>query len=339
MPSLEMLKKLLDEFTEKEAHAREEINVINEQIVELEKRIAASQAKLSTVAVDREKVRAMQARYSGDSTLTTGPLMGGAASTATAEKKEESPRPRPGRAAASEPGIPVAPLNLRASQTRIPAMKLPETPAEATPAAASSSTVSTPPATTTPSETSTSLPAMSPTTSLSASPLASLFAEEVTQAVSPSSPFSEEPATPAASESKFSPLDIFGTPTDEIPTSTGSSPAAAESTASNSTSSNSFPFPEAPAPAPADVQLNTGSATIDIGLPSQQSDVGLETSDSPFYKPLGADALQTGTTAPAADQEQPAATDDEDSAQISDLEDEPDDTVKSINDALRGLFR
>ena len=178
MPSLEMLKKLLDEFSEKEAHAREEINVITEQIGELEKRILNSQKKLSTVATDREKVKAMQARYSGGSTLTPGsPLLGSkpaatpveAPAPVAEEPKEEKQRSRPGRggaaaaaaSASADVGIPVAPLNVRASSTRIPAMKLPETPAAAE---------------------------------------------------TPSSPFLSAPEQPAKA---FSPMDIFGTPADE----------------------------------------------------------------------------------------------------------------------------
>ena len=63
MPTPEMLKKLLDEFAEKEAHATEEVNLITQQIEELERRVMVSQQRLDTLARDREKVRTMQARY------------------------------------------------------------------------------------------------------------------------------------------------------------------------------------------------------------------------------------------------------------------------------------
>jgi hypothetical protein len=63
MPTPDMLKKLLDEFDEKEAHNREEINAINEQIAELERRIISSRRKLESVGTDREKVRQMLSRY------------------------------------------------------------------------------------------------------------------------------------------------------------------------------------------------------------------------------------------------------------------------------------
>jgi hypothetical protein len=56
MPSTEMLKKLLEEFAVTEAHTREEITAINEQIAELERRITSSQKKLESVALDRDKI-------------------------------------------------------------------------------------------------------------------------------------------------------------------------------------------------------------------------------------------------------------------------------------------
>lgn len=59
----EMLRELLDEFTEKEAVTREEMNAINQQIAELEKRIETSKVKLAGLNRDREKINAMQDRY------------------------------------------------------------------------------------------------------------------------------------------------------------------------------------------------------------------------------------------------------------------------------------
>lgn len=334
MPSLEMLKKLLDEFSEKEAHAREEINVITEQIGELEKRILNSQEKLSKVATDREKVRAMQARYSGGSTLTPGtPLVGArptgvseAPSVPTAEPKEEK-RSRPGRggaaaaaaaAASAEPtadvGIPVAPLNVRASSTRIPAMKLPETPAVAEP------------------------PAASP------------------------SPFLSTPEQPAPAKA-FSPMDIFGSPTDE---SAAIAPAAALEPAPY-TEQPAAPVPTPAAPAPDyGVQYNAGASfeyqnaqPIDP-VPSPSSTTPLGEITTSFFTPMGSteaslqppaqpltqpqpdvSSQQSPFLSTASDPNlQPQAAQADDSAQVQDLdEDEPDDTVKSINDALRGLFR
>jgi hypothetical protein len=64
MASQEMLKKLLEEFDEKEAQNREEINIVNLRIEELEKRISSSQQRLQKVSLDRQKVAEMMNRYS-----------------------------------------------------------------------------------------------------------------------------------------------------------------------------------------------------------------------------------------------------------------------------------
>lgn len=65
MPSVEVLKQLLDEFVEKEALINEELKVVNEQIDELHKRLNGCRFKLETIGADREKLIAMQARYAG----------------------------------------------------------------------------------------------------------------------------------------------------------------------------------------------------------------------------------------------------------------------------------
>lgn len=60
---------------------------------------------------------------------------------------------------------------------------------------------------------------------------------------------------------------------------------------------------------------------------------------SPFAQPPAADAATQHSLFLDPNQ-QPQAAQPDDAAQVQDLdEDEPDDTVKSINDALRGLFR
>ena len=67
MPSQEMLKKLLEEFDEKEAQNREEINIVNLRVEELEKRISSSQLRLQRVSLDRQKVAEMMNRYANGS--------------------------------------------------------------------------------------------------------------------------------------------------------------------------------------------------------------------------------------------------------------------------------
>jgi len=59
----EMLRELLEEFTEKEEVTREEMNAINQQIAELEKRIESSKTKLAGLNKDRDKITAMRERY------------------------------------------------------------------------------------------------------------------------------------------------------------------------------------------------------------------------------------------------------------------------------------
>ncbi|CAN5450010.1 hypothetical protein BH10CYA1_BH10CYA1_26500 [soil metagenome] len=316
MPSLEMLKKLLDEFSEKEAHAREEINVITEQIGELEKRILTSQQKLSTVATDREKVKVMQARYSGGSTLTPGsPLTGSKPARSTAdvptpsarEPREEKQRSRPGRGGAAaaaaatvtDAGIPVAPLNVRASSTRIPAMKLPETPAVAE---------------------------------------------------SSSSPFLSAPDQPKA----FSPMDIFGTAVDEPAVETTPEPVPyTEPAATAPDYAGGVPYnagaafeyqnaqPIDPVPSPNAPPL--GEITTSFFTPMGATEASLQPPPQTLSQPQQPEvAPQPSPFLPTASDPnlQPQAAQVDDSAQVQDLdEDEPDDTVKSINDALRGLFR
>src|SRR5262249_50456772 len=68
MPSMnpEMLKQLLDEFTEQHELSNEEIAACEQQILELEALIVKSRERLEQVAHDRERVLVMLERYSGD---------------------------------------------------------------------------------------------------------------------------------------------------------------------------------------------------------------------------------------------------------------------------------
>jgi hypothetical protein len=61
--NLEMLRELLGEFTEKELVLREERDIIEQQIVELDSRIEQNKKKLDGLSKDREKVDAMRERY------------------------------------------------------------------------------------------------------------------------------------------------------------------------------------------------------------------------------------------------------------------------------------
>jgi len=83
MPSLDMLKKLLDEFADREAHTREEINVVNQQIEDLEKRIEAALVRQVRIAGDRENILTMRERYSGNKVFRKG-------------KRQATPKPSSG---------------------------------------------------------------------------------------------------------------------------------------------------------------------------------------------------------------------------------------------------
>jgi hypothetical protein len=63
MVSEDALRKLLDEFVEKEALVREEIKVVQDEITQLEERLQTCRDRLSTLGTDREKVLSMRTRY------------------------------------------------------------------------------------------------------------------------------------------------------------------------------------------------------------------------------------------------------------------------------------
>jgi hypothetical protein len=63
MPSQEMLKKLLDEFVEKEQLVNEELKVITEEIEQLEMRLEVCRARLGTIGADRDRVVQLKQKY------------------------------------------------------------------------------------------------------------------------------------------------------------------------------------------------------------------------------------------------------------------------------------
>ena len=94
----EMLRELLDEFTEKEEVTREEMNAINQQIAELEKRIESSKEKLAGLNKDREKIDLMRERYlSGNWNLQLSNMAvsAAAANSAPVASSVSAPAPAP----------------------------------------------------------------------------------------------------------------------------------------------------------------------------------------------------------------------------------------------------
>ncbi|HEY9759540.1 MAG TPA: hypothetical protein V6C97_30560 [Oculatellaceae cyanobacterium] len=109
MASQEMLKKLLEEFDEKEAQAREEINIINVRIEELEKRIGASQDRLGKIAADRLKISQMMERYVNGSFLRAGGVAPSSFPSSSTSPIVGTPAPVGGPTGASVPTPPPAP--------------------------------------------------------------------------------------------------------------------------------------------------------------------------------------------------------------------------------------
>ncbi|MBI2810945.1 MAG: hypothetical protein HYX67_08975, partial [Candidatus Melainabacteria bacterium] len=230
--------------------------------------------------------------------------------TAAEEPKEEKQRARPGRggaaaaaaaAVSADVGLPVAPLNVRASSTRIPAMKLPETPAVAEPS---------------------------------------------------SSPFLSAPEQPAPAKA-FSPMDLFGSPADEpqaeptpepIPYTEPVATAADYTGGVQYNAGASYEYQNAqpidPVPTPSAPPI--GEITTSFFTPMGATEASLQPPPQavPQPQPEVAPQLSPFLSTSSDPIQQPQAAQVDDSAQVQDLdEDEPDDTVKSINDALRGLFR
>jgi hypothetical protein len=61
--NLEMMKQLLEEFSEKEALTTEEITIIENEITSLEERVIYCRNKLQNLGADKERLTAMKERY------------------------------------------------------------------------------------------------------------------------------------------------------------------------------------------------------------------------------------------------------------------------------------
>jgi hypothetical protein len=151
-------------------------------------------------------------------------------------------------------------------------------------------------------------------------------------------------------------MDIFGTPVAETPATEAASntfPTYAEPQASETPLFNVETSDLGQSSYTMGLQAPYTSAQPQPVEPAVQPLPG--ESSSPFFNIGTSDSqAQPDPTAAAAAQLQgqpyvppqadgqqspPQAAQNDENAQIQDLEDEPDDTVKSINDALRGLFR
>ncbi|MBA4049956.1 MAG: hypothetical protein C0464_02995, partial [Cyanobacteria bacterium DS2.008] len=112
----EMLRELLEEFTEKEEVTREEMNAINQQIAELEKRIESSKVKLAGLNRDREKIDLMRERYlSGNWKLQLSNMSAAASSSPATPAAEPAAAPQPA-AASPAPASPSSHAEGRAAR-------------------------------------------------------------------------------------------------------------------------------------------------------------------------------------------------------------------------------
>jgi hypothetical protein len=112
MPSEDMLKKLLDEFVEKETLLNEELNAVADQIQQLEARLGLCHQRLSTISGDKEKIERMRDRYGNGSN--------GGHSASTTDYQyglPAQPAPAPQTAAAAPPPAAPAPPAPPASQS------------------------------------------------------------------------------------------------------------------------------------------------------------------------------------------------------------------------------
>ncbi|HEY9786534.1 MAG TPA: hypothetical protein V6D17_14090 [Candidatus Obscuribacterales bacterium] len=273
----EMLKQLLDEFDEKEALTREEINVVEQEIQELEERIIQSKERLALVAEDKEKIRQMMARYTGEASWTGN----NAKPTQPAQEPEKDgnaappPSPRQSRlGAASSAPAPVA---------SVPASTPPPAPAPAAPSPAA---------------------AIGPAVESGAHVQVAAPAP-VEAAPAPEPPPPVTPVVPGASR-----LEKHSQTIEITKPVTQAGRASAE---------HNIP----PAPAAPEVPV-----TLPQAAPLSASPMAAQP------EPMHEEPYQESAPASApASEEQPAQP------QAGAGEEGEDDTVKSINDALRGLFR
>ncbi len=330
----EMLRELLEEFTEKEEVTREEMNAINQQIAELEKRIESSKVKLAGLNRDREKIDLMRERYlSGNWKLQLSNMSPAASSSPATPTAEAAAAPQP---AASPAPTPASSSHAEGRAARRAAREAASQPAVSDSNAAS---VETSPSTTTPAEApvaeSVSAPVSSPVSAAAPEPVAPAVPEPVVEAapvveVAPAATFSPEPEpepvmpeAPAADAPTFSSVAQFeaaqaesaiehAPPDDPIMSSFSSAPSNApdiNAALASSSQSQEAPLVEAE---------NSGfswSSTAINALPSSGQDNSASQSpaesapmpSSPMPNPWGSSESDSSQSQPAVEQRQSAA--------------------------------
>lgn len=339
MPSLEMLKQLLDEFAEKEAHTAEEINVITQRIDELEMRVETSKQKLVSIASDREKLYAMKSRYADPNWGTTN--------ISDQFDASEVPGNIPATPPPDKPGA------------RVPAQN--KSKAAQSQASSSKAKASVPLPEPTPAKTGRSSNPFITTPQKSQQPSNNPFTSQVpNQFASQSLGVGQEPGAnyqygieydaskrqePAQSTRSQAPTpSLFEPPMQPQPQAPSlfempvqpSAPSLFESPVQPQAPSPAPAFDQAPEPPP----VVAGPAFVHEGNPFFRS---MSVRSRPQMPPATELPPPPPMETPVAPDPQPAPAQQSNptSPAIADLgeEDEGDDTVKSINAALRGLFR
>lgn len=336
----EMLRELLEEFTEKEEVTREEMNAINQQIAELEKRIESSKVKLAGLNRDREKIDLMRERYLSGNWKLQLSNMSSAASSPASPTAEPAAAPQPAAATpASAPASPSSHAEGRAA--RRAAREAASQPAGSDSNAAS---VETSGSTTTPAEApvaeSVVAPVSSPAAAAAPEPVAPPAPEPVVEAapvveVAPAANVSPEPEpepvmpeAPAADAPTFSSVAQFeaaqaessiehAPPDDPIMSSFSSAPSNAPDI--NAALASSSQSQEAPVVEPENSGFSWSSTAINA-LPASGQDNSASQSpaesapmpsspmpSSPMPNPWGSSESDASQSQPAAEQRQSPA--------------------------------
>jgi hypothetical protein len=321
----EMLRELLEEFTEKEEVTREEMNAINQQIAELEKRIESSKVKLAGLNRDREKIDLMRERYlSGNWKLQLSNMSPSAASSPASPTAEPAAAPQP---AAASPSSPSSHAEGRAA--RRAAREAASQPVVGDSNAASvESSVST----TTPAEAPVAESVAAPVAAAAPEPVAPPAPEPVVEAAPPAtiSPEPEPvmPEAPAADAPTFSSVAQFeaaqaessiehAPPDDPIMSSFSSAPSNAPDI--NSALASSSQSQEPPVVEPENSGFSWSSTAINALPASGQDDSASQSPaesapmssspmpSSPMPNPWGSSESDASQSQPALEQRQSAA--------------------------------
>lgn len=333
----EMLRELLEEFTEKEEVTREEMNAINQQIAELEKRIESSKVKLAGLNRDREKIDLMRERYlSGNWKLqlsNMSPAPASSPANATAE-----PAAAPQSAAATPAAAPVSPSSHAEGRAARRAAR--EAASQPPVSDSNAASVETSGSTTTPAEAPVAEAVAAPVATAAPEPVAPPVPEPVVEAapvvevasaaaVSPEpEPEPVMPEAPAADAPTFSSVAQFeaaqaessiehAPPDDPIMSSFSSAPSNAPDI--NAALASTSQSQEAPVVEPENSGFSWSSTAINA-LPASGQDNSASQSpaesapvpsspmpSSPMPNPWGSSESDSSQSQPAVEQRQSAA--------------------------------